>query len=305
MRDIALIKKAFEDRMYLEASAVHRFENVTNNSVFRIETESRPYIFKVYAKRDWPEDGKLPFVCRKLTEHDIPHAQLFVFDREDARFPNGYSIEECLPGTTADRLTLSECETLRLFEKLAALVSRIHRIGMTNYGYTGGGMPALWTTFSEYMYDVLAGNADSLIAKGFMEAEELAGLNRAMYGKLKQYDIFPSVLCHGDLSAKNILVNADEITLIDWDDAQSLCWMTDVARLTFWMRIHYDERLAEACKTAFLDRYETAHDKSVYCELEDVLHVWHGLDNLTFFTEGELCERLQALVRASRSRCGL
>jgi len=305
MHDIAWIKEIFEDQMHMEASAIHRFENVPNNSVFRIETGAGPYIFKVYAKRDWPEDGKIPFVYRKLTEHDIPHAQLFVFDREDARFPNGYSIEECLPGTTADRLALSESETLRLFEQLAALVSRIHRIGMTNYGYTGGGTPAVWTTFSAYMYDVLTDNAAGLIANGFMEAADLAGLNQAIYGKLKQYDLFPSVLCHGDLSAKNMLVNADEITLIDWDDAQSLCWITDVARLTFWMRIHYDGRLAAACKKTFLDSYETAHDKNAYCELEDVLHVWHGLDSLTFFTEGEICEKLEVLVRASRDRCGI
>jgi Ser/Thr protein kinase RdoA (MazF antagonist) len=101
--DISAIRWIFEERMHTRACSIHQFESATNNCVFRIETKTRPYIFKVYAKSDWPENGKLPFISRTLDEHGIPHAELAVFTRDDERFPNGYSIEECLPGTTADR----------------------------------------------------------------------------------------------------------------------------------------------------------------------------------------------------------
>jgi hypothetical protein len=91
-----------------------------------------------------------------------------VFNREDENFPNGYLIEECLPGTTADKLALSKKETISLFEKLAVLISQIHRIEMTNYGYTGGGTSAIWTTFSEFMYDILKDTVTNITARGIL-----------------------------------------------------------------------------------------------------------------------------------------
>ncbi|HCC51748.1 MAG TPA: hypothetical protein DEQ30_06540, partial [Porphyromonadaceae bacterium] len=217
----------------------------------------------------------------------------------------GYSIEEFLPGTTADRLTLSESQTVLLFEKLAVLVSRVHQIEMINYGYIGGGEPAIWETFSECMYDILNDNAESLVGNGFIEAKDLRIVNNAICERLKCCDILPSVLCHGDLSTKNIMVNSDEIMLIDWDDAHSLCWMADLARLTFWMKINYSERLAAVYRKAFLDRYTTAHNKDAFYELENVLHVWYALDYLTFFTQGEICEKVKTLLYSSRNKCGI
>jgi len=303
--ELSLIQKTFENQIQKSISSIHKMENVPNNHVFKIEAESESYIFKIYSKRNWPEDGKVPFIYRKLDEFHISHAQLFVFDREDENFPNGYLIEQCLPGTTADRLALSKDDTVLLFEKLAALVSRVHQISMINYGYTGGGAPAGWTTFSEFLYDVLTDNSDSLIANGFMETEELQNVNKAIHEKLKHYDVFPSVLCHGDLSEKNILVDTNEITLIDWDDAQSLPWVADITRLTFWMEIHYNEQMAATCKKAFLDCYETVYDKKIYYEMEDALHVWYGLDNLTFFTEGAVCDKVKKLLQDSRNKCGI
>jgi hypothetical protein len=122
--DINLIKATFETQIKQEALAIHKYESAWNNSVYKIETESRPYIFKIYTSKGWPEDGKTLFVNRKLREHGIPCAEVFVFSREDENFPNGYLIEECLSGATADTLNLNESETIKIFEKLAVLVSR-------------------------------------------------------------------------------------------------------------------------------------------------------------------------------------
>ena len=76
MDNIDLIIKTFENQMNKKVYSVHKFENVPNNRVFKIETESLPYIFKIYSS-GWPENGKLPFVTRKLAEHKIPHAKIF------------------------------------------------------------------------------------------------------------------------------------------------------------------------------------------------------------------------------------
>lgn len=56
--DINIITKVFERDIKQSVRSVHKFENVTNNSVYRIDTELRSYIFKIY-KSGWPEQGKL------------------------------------------------------------------------------------------------------------------------------------------------------------------------------------------------------------------------------------------------------
>ncbi|NLY89495.1 MAG: hypothetical protein GX085_07760 [Firmicutes bacterium] len=72
MDTIDLITKTFENSMGKEVHSIHKFDNVPNNQVFKIETDSQSYIFKIYAKRDWPENGKLPFVNQKLDDYLAP-----------------------------------------------------------------------------------------------------------------------------------------------------------------------------------------------------------------------------------------
>jgi len=62
MDNTELIIKTFEKSIGEAVCSVHKFDNVPNNQVFRVVTKSQDYIFKIYAKRDWPEDGKLSFV---------------------------------------------------------------------------------------------------------------------------------------------------------------------------------------------------------------------------------------------------
>jgi Ser/Thr protein kinase RdoA (MazF antagonist) len=303
MTDINTIKQTFETQMQKKAVSVRQIEDVPNNSVFKVETESQSYIFKVYSS-GWPEEGKLPFVSRKLKEANIPHAEIYAYSRDGEYFPHGYIIEKRLPGTTADRLNLSHDETIESLKKLAAVVSRVHQIKLTGYGYTGSGI-ADYDTFSEYMFDVLNGNIPSLAGTGFMSAAELESLNQQLYEKLKACDVYPSVLTHGDLSAKNIMVHNNEITLIDWDDVHSLCWMADIARMTLWMKLGLDGDTAAAYLKVFFDHYETEHDKAAFYEMEDALHVWYGLDCLNHFKGSPMGEKIKKQLRESISKCGI
>lgn len=281
MYNTDLIIKTFENSIGKPVRSIYRYDNVPNNQVYRIETDSRPFIFKIYAQRDWPEEGKLPFVHQKLDEYSIPHARLYAFNREDDNFPNGYLIEEFLPGVTADRLTLSHDENIKLFEKLGALMSKVHQIKVKNYGYTGSGI-GIWTSFSEFIYDIFDDATSYLREENIVEAGKLDAIRENLRDKLKACDCYSPVICHGDLSTKNILVHKDEIVLIDWDDVQSLCWMADIARMTTWMKLTYDSKSADAYRKAFLDFYETEYDKSAFDKLEDALHVWYCIDYLNF-----------------------
>ncbi len=302
MYDIDIITKVFEKNIKQSVRSVHRFENVTNNSVYRIDTELHSYIFKIY-KSGWPEDGKLLFVDKKLTEHDIPHAKIFVYNRENADFSNGYLIEECLPGTTVDRLALSKIEIIEIFKKLGDLVSQIHQIKLTGYGYIGGGV-ADWSKFSEFMYNSFDECTNNLITHNLAERVELETIWREIYQRLKVCDTYPPVLCHTDLSTKNILLNKEKITLIDWDDAHSLCWIADIACLTLWMKQEYGSN-AEVYRQVFLDNYKTEYDMNVFYETEDLLHVRYGLDKLNYFIGTPQYDSLKVILRESLEKCGM
>ena len=298
-----MIAKAFEAQTGKKARCVQKMAHETNNSVYKIETDAGAYIFKVYAHKGWPEDGKRLFVNQKLKEHNIPYAQILAFSPGDEYFPTGYLIEEFLPGTTADRLGLSGSDALQFHQKLASLVSRVHRIKMQNYGYIGDGRPALWKTFSEFAYDALGDYAIQLVEKNMLAADKFEAIALEIRKQTKICDGVPSVLNHGDLSKKNMLVHAGEITLIDWDDAHSLCWMDDIALLTWLLKLEYSDDMAGLYRKAFLDSYE--HDKDLFEQSEDILHVRHGLEHLVFYAGKPQYERVRTRLRESLERCGI
>lgn len=308
MDNVDLIIQTFENLIGDRVCAIHKFDNVPNNQVFKIETALQSYIFKIYAKRDWPENGKIPFITDKLNEYNIPHAKLFIFERENSNFPNGFLIEECLPGITADKLTLSKEENINLYKKLALLVSRVHQIKLKNYGYTGGGIAA-WSTFSGFINDMFEDSSNNLKEKNIFDALKLDKIHEKLYDKLKECDGYPAVICHNDLSTKNIIVNKEDIVLIDWDDVQSLIWMADIARMTLWMKLNYDSKTADEYRRVFLEYYETEYDKKAFDELEAALHVWYGLDYLNFALVAPnyqyQCETLKMLLHEALLKSGI
>jgi len=303
MYDIDTIKHVFKENTNKNVCSIHQFENVENNSVYKIETESQSYIFKIYSNSNWPEDGKLLLVDRLLTEHEIPHAKIFVYNRDKVNFPNGYLIEECLPGVTADRVELSQEELVSVFQKLGALVSRLHKIKMTGYGYTGEGV-ALWSTFSEFMYDSMGDNKSNLLAHNITDEDELEYFGQEFWERLKICDKFPPVLCHTDLSTKNILIHNGDIALIDWDDVYSTPWVNDVAELTFWLKREYGDE-SEIYRKAFLDTYQTEYNLSDFYNVEPVLHARIGLSGLNYFIGKPQEQMIKQLIKESLEKCGM
>lgn len=58
MDNLNLIAKTFEDSIGKEVYFIHKYDNVPNNQVYKIETDSQPFIFKIYARR----------ICRILSK---------------------------------------------------------------------------------------------------------------------------------------------------------------------------------------------------------------------------------------------
>ena len=284
---LRLIKKAFERDIGKEAVSIHPCKNqiFNHNNVFKIETQDRPYILKLYHSPGYPEEGKMLLVSEKLAEHSISHARIYSCNRGDDIFPNGYIIEEYLPGIPADRLDLDEKETCGLYKKLALLMSEIHQIKFANYGFIEHGAPEC-ATFTEHIENNFIYGPNRM-REAYSDAE-LSRIKRVLVEKLRPCDEMQPCLCHIDIQLKNILINDGNITLIDWDDARAFPGIVDIARLTLLIELAYDNvkpenpERAATYKRAFLDHYKSDDGLKTYRELEPALHVWHGLVLLNF-----------------------
>lgn len=280
------------------ADEILKNENVTNNFVYSFKVSGDEYFLKLYRNKDWPEDGKIPFVYRCLSQKHIPCAELVAYCRGDEVYPNGYLIERKVQGTSADKIQLDQDSETGLYVKLAELLSQVHDINIENYGYIGSGV-ACYDSLIDFYDDEFDRFEDTL--KYTLSATVLKRLKEKFFESIYAFKDLPSVLCHGDMSKKNIILNTDgEISLIDWDDAMALNWMADISRLTFWMKQNYSESEYILFRNTFLDHYRTPYRKAEFEVFERNYHIYTALDFLVFAinvgnreTEGQLKNYLE------------
>ncbi len=262
---------------------IRKFEHVTNNFVYSFTVLDKHYILKLYRSTDWPENGKVQFVNQLLMQNNIPCAELITYSQNNQFYPNGYLIEREIQGIAADKTLFDREQEIALYVKLAKLVSSIHNIKIKNYGYIGSGIACYdsMISFFEDEFDRFESGLKETISKA-----QLNKMKEKFLGIMADFEDLPSVLCHSDLSKKNIMVqNNGEILLIDWDDAIAFNWMADIARLTFWMKLNYNQQDYVLFKNTFLKHYQTAHRKSDFISFESGFHIYSALDSLLFFLD--------------------
>lgn len=262
------------------ADEVGKIEHVTNNMVYPFTIAGNDYFLKLFRSKNWPEDGKIQFVYRSLSEKNIPCAELIAYSRDDKVYPNGYLIERKIQGTAADKVPLDREQETGLYIKLAELISSIHGIHIKNYGYIGSGI-ACYNSITDFFEDEFERFASEL--KDTLSDIQMKKLKEKFFRTVHDDDDLPSVLCHGDLSKKNIILRDNgEISLIDWDDAIALNWMADISRLTFWMKLNYAEQEYTLFRNIFLEHYRTSCRKSEFDVFESAYHIYAALDFLIF-----------------------
>lgn len=268
-----------------KVSTIKKYENVTNNYVYDVQVQGESYIFKLYRNKFWPENGKLSFVNSLLIRNQIPCAKLIEFSRDDSNFPNGYLLEHKLQGTCAEQMNFSMEEEIKFYGDFSKLITLIHRIPIQNFGYIGDGI-ADYKSITSFFEDEFDSRAGSLIEKGVYDRIRIEKMKALFFEGLNKFDDLPSVLCHGDLSKKNVIINNNgELALIDWDDAMSYNWMADISRLTFWMKMNYSDENYNILKKTFIEHYDTIYRKSEFEVFEKAFHIYITLDFLWFFIE--------------------
>ena len=271
-----IVKKHFG----CSADEIRKIENATNNFVYSFTAAGESFFLKLYRNKDWPETGKIPFVYQNLLQKSIPCAQQVAYNRDNEVYPNGYLIEREIQGTAADKIQLSWEEKIRLYAQMAELVSSVHDIRIHRFGYIGSGI-ADCDRFTDFLEDEFDGLGSRL--KDAVSETQLKTLKEKVLDIIHDYEDLPSVLCHGDLSTKNVIIRNDgEISLIDWDDAMALNWMADVSRLTFWMKQNYSEQEYILCRDIFLEHYRTIYRKDQFDTFENAYHIYVALDFLAF-----------------------
>lgn len=278
---IRAIEQIIHETFGCDAVEIRQFENVTNNSVFSFRCNDKPYIFKLFRSKYWPEDGKPPFVNELLLKNNIPCAELIAFTRDNPEFPNGYLIEQELNGDTADKIQFEQSEEIEFYKKLAALVSNLHQIHINGFGYIGSGECA-YGSMSSFFDDEFDDRTEAFIEKGLFSEAEIQELKSIVIDTLKRFDDLPSALCHGDLSKKNVIIHENgNLSLIDWDDAMSYNWMADIARFTHWMKMNYSDQEYPLFRAAFLNHY-TGPRKDEFDDFEKAFHIYISMDVLNF-----------------------
>ena len=216
----------------------------------------------------------MPFVEAKLTEYGIPHAELIIYHRDEEDYTNSYLIERFLPGAAADMLEMSMDEERAMYAKLGKLMSAVHTIPLTGYGYLGAG-EGCCKTFSEFTE---WGDVHDKLRETVYPETALNALMLRFEEALKPCDVIPSTICHIDLAKKNIILDGDKLTLIDWDCVYALPWVCELARLKVLMRQRYPQDTADEFMKVFLGSYTPPNgDMYIYFRYENVLYAWFAL----------------------------
>ena len=259
---IETVKQIIRAHFGCDADEIGKIRNITNNSVYFFTMAGKRYYLKLYRSKNWPEKGKVLFVYQRLSQNHIRSAELIAYNRDNEMYPNGYLIEREIRGTAADKILLDREQETGLYIKLAGLTSAVHNIHIQNYGYIGSGI-ASHNSMIDFLEDEFEGIDDRL--KGIISEKLLKKMKAKVLDTMHDYEDLPSVLCHGDLSKKNVIMRDDgEISLIDWDDAMALNWMADVSRLTFRMKQNYSNQEYSLFRNVFLDHYGATHRKAQF-----------------------------------------
>ena len=288
----SLIERAVESVLNTAVMGSARMTGGEVNDTYKVETEDRAFVVKVF-KRDWPEEGKLPWIERHLTQYEVPHAKLVYYSKNDFHFPHGFSISEYIEGQNAlDAIAGGSLSLETYYSQIGALLRLAHQIPARQYGYIGHGPGGMYTTFTEHklIHEV----RDRL-----REIEDIDSFEKNIYRRIEEKvrrqlapfeHRFKPALIHADPVPKNAVSTTDNrLVLIDWDEAIAGAWIADFAKLTYSHNYSNpfggtEDLTNNEMRDAFFRGYGTVEfSAGEIAVMENALHIIYSVDLLPFY----------------------
>lgn len=250
----------------------------SNNQVYIVEKNDKEYMFKIYHSKNWPEDGKLIYINSILEELNIRYAKVIDYNRHYEAFDGGYVIEEKIKGIAAID-TLKTDELKDIYIKMARQIKKVHNITFDKFAFLHFGNPK-YETFGEYIEEYITERVHNLEKLGYNFIENSHVFIPQLCNKLNEFKLNP-VLCHGDLSIRNVIYNNGEVFFVDWDDAMALPAYADLARMTYdMMWLHKNDY--KELKQCFLNEYFKDENIEDFSLFEKIYHIFSSLEFIDF-----------------------
>ena len=283
------IVSAVEEALKIKILSLEETKNGSINHVYKIKTSAGNYIVRVFNFENWPENGKLEWIEKELSQRGISHAKLVHFTRDKKYFPHGFMVAEYaegIDGSEAVKKGLLDYKK-SYFEK-GKILCKIHKIKVKNFGPLRKGKGKS-PDFIGYKLKRADGFLKRMIADGLIEE----GISKKMSLRVRQAlepfrkDLKP-VLVHGDATGKNtIWTKGQGLILIDWDNAWSGIWLWDFIELSWWWRhlkSWQDKKKQKLARQAFFRGYgKVQYDENELKILEYGLHLIKSAERMHYF----------------------
>jgi Ser/Thr protein kinase RdoA (MazF antagonist) len=290
--ETATVSGAVADLAGAPVLSVERLSGGEVNRVYKVSTEAGgAFVVKVFRYADWPEEGKLSCVERKLAERGVPHPRLIHVTRNADLFPHGFSVTEHVEGRDCDAaIAGGDLSIADYCRGVGALLKNVHAVGFRRFGYLGN----CEGTDDDFVEAKLAYEVNDRlreIAPAALPSNDLAprieDKVRRLLGPFAQR--FSPVLVHSDAAPRNaILTDAGEFVLADWDEALAGIALEDYAKLTYLLFHAHDSPRPDAgarsvVRDSFFDGYGgTGFDADETEVIEDALHTIQAADCLSY-----------------------
>jgi Ser/Thr protein kinase RdoA (MazF antagonist) len=294
----AAVRTASSSILGAEVRAISRLPFGNVNEVFKVETDGRAYVVKVFRDAGWPETGKLPWVESQLTRRGVPHARMIHYTRDASSFPHGFSVCEFVEGENCKGLMREGRLTPEAFCELAgSFLRRVHSISVPRFGYVGEGQ-GMCEDFAGWLLACEVFDNLRKIDDGSSLFETLRPrFEREVEPVLRRFEKrFAPVLVHVDCTPKNGMLDSEgRLVFVDWDEAVAGVPFMDYASLTYWYSYIFkdgDERDVSEFKDAFFRGYGAIDfDREELREIEWALHTTQAAGALSYlYTIGDARE---------------